>query len=296
MARRSPPVHIEVELARTAECSRDEAVIMLRHAFSRSVSTIKDGAFDVSMLADDALQSSVKSMVVFGAGSYAMPSSSFTLHFHVFRLSNEGGIGEELDEEDELPAYKMWKLPSTDFSGYWESLYFDEDIKSNLLRYCSTAMLFSHKGVDQTLVGFNRIVLLHGPPGTGKTTLCKALAQKLSIRMGSMFQYGHLVEINAHSLFSKWFSESGKLVSKLFSQLEEYVEDPSILLCILIDEVESLTAARTAAMAGNEPSDSIRVVNSVLTHLDALRTRKNVFIFTTSNLTDVSEGKGRREG
>ena len=53
-------------------------------------------------------------------------------------------------------------------------------------------------------------------PGTGKTSLCKALAQKLAIRLSDRYNYGQLIEINAHSLFSKWFSESGKLVMKLF--------------------------------------------------------------------------------
>ena len=51
--------------------------------------------------------------------------------------------------------------------------------------------------------------------GTGKTSLCRALAQKLSIHLSERFTYGYLVEINSHSLFSKWFSESGKLVQKM---------------------------------------------------------------------------------
>lgn len=92
------------------------------------------------------------------------------------------------------------------------------------------------------------------------------------------------MEVNAHSLFSRWFSESGKLVGKLFSKIHELVEDEDALVFVLVDEVESLSAARKAS--GTEPSDAIRVVNALLTQLDSLRARPNVLIMTTSNLPD----------
>lgn len=43
-------------------------------------------------------------------------------------------------------------------------------------------------------------------------------------------------------------------------------------------QVESLTAARQAAAAGNEPADSIRAVNALLTQLDQLRVYPNVMV------------------
>jgi len=131
------------------------------------------------------------------------------------------------------------------------------------------------------------VVLLHGPPGTGKTSLCRALAQKLSIRLSSRYPHAKLVEVNAHSLFSRWFSESGKLVQKLFQLITEMVEDEDTFVVVLIDEVESLTSARASAVAGNEPSDAIRSVNALLTQLDKLKYSKNVLIMSTSNLASA---------
>lgn len=122
------------------------------------------------------------------------------------------------------------------------------------------------------------------------------------------FSYTHLFEINSHSLFSKWFSEvrgelepnlpfhrvksvvfsfqSGKLVLKLFASIKLVADHPQSLVIILIDEIESIAYARESVSA-NEPSDSLRVVNAVLTQLDQLRSYSNVLVLTTSNLTST---------
>lgn len=211
--------------------------------------------------------------------------SKYTINVHVYQLTTESAASEEIDEEEEISAANHWILPSQEFDGVWENLIFDTDVKQQLLNYAATTLLFSDKAVDANIISWNRVVLLHGPPGTGKTSLCKALAQKLSIRLSKRFRYGQLLEINSHSLFSKWFSESGKLVMKMFQRIQELIDDPEALVFVLIDEVESLTAARTAAMSGSEPSDAIRVVNALLTQIDQIKKYPNVLILTTSNIT-----------
>lgn len=218
--------------------------------------------------------------------------SDAKLQVHVYQPSSNDIVDEfsaadpNADEGDETTAASVSELPNRSLDGVWDSLVYEDDIKPKLLNYIYTTLLFSDANVNFNLVSWNRIVLLHGPPGTGKTSLCKALAQKLAIRLSHRYSHGKLVEINSHSLFSKWFSESGKLVQRLFSMITEMVEDDDAFVVVLIDEVESLTAARSAAASGSEPTDSIRVVNALLTQLDKLKHRKNVLIMTTSNMTE----------
>ncbi|XP_063626681.1 pachytene checkpoint protein 2 homolog [Cydia splendana] len=210
------------------------------------------------------------------------------LVFHVHMLDQYGVETDTMTDDtsgEEVSAADVWSLPAAEFHGLWESLIYDTRLKEDTLRYVKTALELTDRGVNPLVVGWSRVVLLHGPPGTGKTSLCRALAQKLSIRLGDRFSRARLLEINAHGLFSKWFSESGKLVAKLFERVREIASDPRMLCIVLVDEVESLAHARRAAMAGLEPSDALRAVNALLTQLDRLRRLPNALVLATSNLT-----------
>lgn len=204
----------------------------------------------------------------------------------VFQLNFDEAI-DDIDTvgEEQVQTSQQWLLPVRSLDGLWDSLIYDDNVKERLLSYVGTSLKLSRTGVDSNIIAWNRVVLLHGPPGTGKTSLCKALAQKVAIRFAAGFSTVHLVEINAHSLFSRWFSESGKLVMKLFSRIKLLLEDEDSFVCVLIDEVESLAGARTAAMSGSDPSDAIRVVNALLTQIDQLKSYQNILILTTSNIT-----------
>ena len=79
--------------------------------------------------------------------------------------------------------------------------------------------------------------------------------------------------------------ESGKLVQRLFDNVKEKLTDPATFVILLIDEVESLTSARKNVSSALECSDSLRMVNSLLTQLDAIKRFPNVLVLATSNLT-----------
>lgn len=102
------------------------------------------------------------------------------------------------------------------------------------------------------------VFLLHGPPGSGKSTLCRSVAQKLSIRLKSRFSTTRLLELDSRTMYSKYFSESAKIVGLTFDAIADLLEhDKKCLVILIIDEVESLTGSRDSG--GSEPRDQMRV-------------------------------------
>eukprot|EP00898_Chlorokybus_atmophyticus_P000907 jgi/Chlat1/1817/Chrsp135S08687 len=285
------PVTVEVCLKPTSSAVHKSIKLAVERLLEKRPVSYMDGPVELSPGEDSLLEANVESIRVVDTDESIQQRGpllfwQLKLMVHVYQL-NEEGAAEEVEGEEDIATYKEFQLPSREFHGLWESLIFDTGVKHRLLRYAASALLFAERQVNDQLVAWNRVILLHGPPGTGKTSLCKGIAHKLAIRFSDRFTSAQLVEVNAHSLFSKWFSESGKLVTKLFQKIGELVEEQDSLVFVLIDEVESLTAARKAALSGAEPSDAIRVVNALLTQVDALKSRPNVMILTTSNITDA---------
>ncbi|KAE8405723.1 ATPase family associated with various cellular activities-domain-containing protein [Aspergillus pseudonomiae] len=232
-------------------------------------------------------------------GAYRLQQVELDVQAYQLRapLEQEGSqhtlpLEESMDSKDEDPKARVLSLPSRELDGLWESLQFDQPLKSMLLRAITRmgedfngALSYSSRKLNRWTINWNRLILLWGPPGTGKTSLCRGLTQKIAIRIGKHYPQSKLVEINAHSLGSKFFGESGKLVSKTFENIESLLEEEEdTFVCLIIDEIETLAARRERALGGNEPFDAVRAVNALLTGLDRLKTHANVVVICTSNL------------
>ncbi|KAF7178446.1 hypothetical protein CNMCM7691_007142 [Aspergillus felis] len=226
------------------------------------------------------------------SGAYRLQNVELDVQAYQLRIQLDQERNQHILHEEELADNvedsgntKVLILPSTELDGLWESLQYDQPLQSTLLRAITRMVSFSARKLDKWTINWNRLILLWGPPGTGKTSLCRGLSQKLAIRLGKHYPQSKLVEINAHSLGSKFFGESGKLVSKAFESIELLLEEEEdTFVCVFVDEIETLAARRERALSSKEPFDAVRAVNALLTGLDRLKQHHNVIVICTSNL------------
>lgn len=182
----------------------------------------------------------------------------------------------------ELPkgVQRITALPQQNLADLWASIVVDADIKDRLVSQAVVNFTVRPK-VARTVLPLHGAILLVGPPGTGKTSLARGLANELATLMKrASFT---LLEIDPHALSSSMMGKTQKAVSDLFAQTiaEAAIKGPTI---VLLDEVETLAADRTKLSLEANPVDVHRATDAVLVQLDALaETHQNLLFIATSN-------------
>jgi hypothetical protein len=86
---------------------------------------------------------------------------------HIFKLLDDVGERAYLaGGDDDSPALMQTELPTKQLHNLWDSIIVPDDIKETLSGYCASCMQFAEAGVDSNIISFNRIIMLHGPPGS----------------------------------------------------------------------------------------------------------------------------------
>ncbi len=184
--------------------------------------------------------------------------------------------------EIDLPKgiQRLLSLPNDSLGVLWNSIVLDPAIKDKLTAQAILNFTVREK-VSRGVLPLHGVILLVGLPGTGKTSLARGLAHRVSKALpGGKFR---LMEVEPHQLANSSLGKSQRAVTELFGQTiaEAAAQGPVV---VLLDEVETLAVDRAKLSMDANPVDVHRATDAVLVQLDALAERyPNLLFVATSN-------------
>ncbi len=176
----------------------------------------------------------------------------------------------ELRAEFEAPRDARAVVNYDDVGGIDDTIQQLREMVELPLRYPE---LFTRLGVDPP-----KGVLLHGPPGTGKTRLAQAVANESDADFSI---------INGPEIMGSGYGESEKRLREVFEKASKNA--PAI---IFIDEIDSIAPKRDQVAGEAEK----RLVAQLLTLMDGLESRANVVVIAATNRPDAIDEALRRPG
>lgn len=159
----------------------------------------------------------------------------------------------------------------------WEDVGALQDIREEL-NMAIMAPIHNPEQFQALGLGTPAGVLLAGPPGCGKTLLAKAVANESGL---------NFISVKGPELLNMYVGESERAVRQVFQRGRN-----SAPCVIFFDEIDALCPRRSEHDSGA----SIRVVNQLLTEMDGVENRQQVFILAATNRPDIIDPAVLRPG
>lgn len=158
----------------------------------------------------------------------------------------------------------------------WSDIIIDDELKQELKSVVD--LLKDPTTAERYGITVPKGILLNGPPGTGKTTLAKVIANEANL---SFFV------LQANDVVSKWVGDSEKNLTNLFEEAQRHA--PAV---IFIDEIDSI--AKNRAEGNAQHADAL--LNHLLQLMDGVVSRKGVYVIGATNRADLVDPALKRGG
>ncbi len=193
-------------------------------------------------------------------------------------VNNSLSVVKQLDSETDVRARVMQvdrspEVSYADIGGIDEQM---EEVRETVEMPIESPEMFDEVGIDPPSG-----VLLHGPPGTGKTMLAKAVANQTDATF---------IKMAGSELVHKFIGEGAKLVRDLFELARQ--QEPAV---VFIDEIDAIAAKRTESKTSGD-AEVQRTMMQLLAEMDGFEDRGQISIIAATNRFDMLDRAILRPG